>query len=133
LIEYKMIKDFNEQDLEDLFLSVKWSSGKYPAKLKIAMKNSDTVISAWDGNKLVGLMNALSDKIMTAYFHYLLVRPEYHDQGIGKLLVKKMLEHYDSYARKILIAYEAETEFYQKCGFEVHNDKKPMFITFLTT
>ncbi len=133
MIEYKTIKDFSENELKDLFLSVNWSSGSYPDKLVIAMKNSDHIVSAWNNNKLIGLMNALSDKIMTAYFHYLLVMPEYHSQGIGKKLVQLMLNHYEDYARKILIAYNEEVDFYQKCGFEPHKDKLPLFITDLTT
>jgi GNAT superfamily N-acetyltransferase len=133
MIEYRTTKEFSEKELETLFLSVNWSSGKYPDKLKIAMNNSDTVISAWDGTKLIGLMNALSDKVMTAYFHYLLVMPEYHSQGIGKTLVNKMLEVYQPFARKVLIAYNPEVEFYKKCGFIPHDDKNPMFITYLTT
>lgn len=133
MIDYKMIKEFKEKDLEELFLSVNWSSGKYPERLKIAMLNSDTVITAWDGEKLVGLMNALSDKIMTAYFHYLLVTPCYHNKGIGKMLVEKMVKVYEEYARKVLIAYEEEMGFYEKLGFEYHSDKKAMMITFLTT
>lgn len=32
-IEYKEIKDFTATELEDLFLSVEWSSGHYPDKL----------------------------------------------------------------------------------------------------
>ena len=39
-IVYKDIKDFTEKELEDLFLSVEWSSGHFPDKLIIAMKNS---------------------------------------------------------------------------------------------
>ena len=97
------------------------------------MLNSDTVISAWDGEKLVGLMNALSDKIMTAYFHYLLVNPYYRDKGIGKTLVEKMVKVYEEYARKVLIAYEEEMKKNKKLGFEYHPDKKAMMITYLTT
>ncbi len=58
-IKYKTTKDFSKVELADLFLSVQWSSGKYPDKLVIAMKNSDAVISAWDGNNLIGLINDL--------------------------------------------------------------------------
>ena len=29
-IEYKKIKDFQEKELQDLFLSVEWDSGNYP-------------------------------------------------------------------------------------------------------
>lgn len=132
-IKYKKIKDFTEKELQDLFLSVKWDSGNYPDKLKKAIKNSHTVYSAWDNQKLVGLINSLSDGVMTVYFHYLLIRPEYHSMGIGKELVNLMLEEYENFARKIVIAYDSEVEFYKKCGFEVGEDKSPMFVTYLKT
>ena len=54
-ITIKEIQDFTEKELEELFLSVQWSSGKYPDRLKIAMKKSDKVYSAWDGDRLIGL------------------------------------------------------------------------------
>ena len=37
---------------------------------ELVMKNAHSVYSAWNGDKLVGLINYLSDGIMTAYFHY---------------------------------------------------------------
>lgn len=132
-IIYKDIKNFNTKDLADLFLSVNWSSGNYPDKLKIAMNNSHSVFSAWDGDKFIGLMNCLSDGSMTAYFHYLLIRPEYQGIGIGKNLVSMMLKKYEEYPRKILIAYDKEIGFYENCGFEIGKEKTPMFITSLTT
>lgn len=132
-ITYKTIKNFTTEQLQDLFLSVKWSSGNYPDKLQVAMENSHTVFSAWDGDRLVGLINCLSDGIMTAYFHYLLVRPEYQDKGIGKELINLMLNTYQDYARKVLIAYDKEVGFYEKCGFEKGEGTTPMFITYLTT
>ena len=45
-IEYKDIHEFKKEDLQDLFLSVEWSSGHFPEKLQIAMRNFETVISA---------------------------------------------------------------------------------------
>jgi GNAT superfamily N-acetyltransferase len=53
---------------------------------------------------LVGLINSLSDDVMMVYFHYLLVRPEYQGIEIGKELVKLMLEEYEDFARKVVIA-----------------------------
>lgn len=58
-ISYKEIHDFDRNDLQDLFLSVAWSSGHYPDKLVIAMKNYETVYTAWHGKKLVGLICAM--------------------------------------------------------------------------
>ena len=55
-IIYKDTHDFNAKELQELFLSVKWSSGQYPDKLVTAMKNFKTVYTAWDDDKLIGLI-----------------------------------------------------------------------------
>ena len=132
-IEYRDIKDFNETDLKNLFLSVNWSSGNYPVKLVAAMKNSGTVFTAWDDNELIGLINALDDSSMTAYVHYLLINPAYQGKGIGKELVRLITERYKDYLRIVIIAYDEERGFYEHCGFEVGKKKSPMFITSLWT
>ena len=132
-IIYKDIHDFNEQELQGLFLSVEWSSGHYPDKLVIAMKNFKTVYTAWDGDKLVGLICAMDDGIMTAYVHYLLVNPDYQNLGIGKQLVEKMKNKYQDYLRIVIVAYNDEVGFYESCGFKKADDASPMFITTLWT
>lgn len=45
-IEYRQTRDFTEEDLRRLFLSVGWESGRYPKRLVTAMRNSTHVISA---------------------------------------------------------------------------------------
>ena len=132
-IQYKTTKNFSENELKELFLSVNWSSGNYPEKLVIAMENSSSVFSAWDGEKLVGLINILDDGIMTAYAHYLLITPEYQHIGIGENLIKLVADKYKDYLRIILIAYDKEIGFYEHCGFTVGEEKVPMFITSLWT
>lgn len=79
-IIYKETKEFKEDDLKNLFLSVDWESGKYPEKLKQSMIGYDSVFSAWIDNELVGLACVMDDGIMTAYMHYLLVNPKYQNQ-----------------------------------------------------
>ena len=93
-IQYKDIHDFSEKELEELFLSVDWSSGHFPEKLVVAMKNFKTVFSAWDGEKLVGMICVMDDGIMNAYVHYLLVDPAYHGNTIGSTLVEMVKNHY---------------------------------------
>lgn len=132
-IEYKDIHEFKRDDLQDLFLSVGWSSGHFPKKLQIAMKNFETVISAWDDDKLVGMVCVMDDGVMNAYVHYLLVRPEYQDKGIGKELVSRVKEIYKDYLRIIVVGYDEEIGFYENCGFEKAEDASPLFITDLWT
>ena len=132
-IVYKNTHKFSKKELEELFLSVEWSSGHFPEKLVIAMKNFETVYSAWDGDKLVGMVCAMDDGIMTAYVHYLLVHPDYQLKGIGKELLRRVTDHYKDYLRIVVVAYDAELKFYEYCGFEKADDASPMFITKLWT
>ena len=132
-IIYKEIHDFNEDELRDLFLSVEWSSGHFPDKLVVSMKNFKTVYSAWDNNKLVGMVCAMDDGIMNAYVHYLLVNPKYQHLSIGKTLVDRIKNHYKDYLRIAVIAYDDEMHFYENCGFKKAKDASPMFITSLWT
>lgn len=133
IIEYKGTHSFKQEDLERLFLSVNWSSGHYPEKLVLAMKNYETVYSAWDENRLVGMICIMDDGIMTAYVHYLLVDPEYQGQHIGQHLVAMMKEHYANYLRIVLNAYNDKIGFYQSLDFKKGEDETPMFITSLWT
>lgn len=132
-ITYSETHEFTEQELERLFLSVEWSSGHFPDKLVVAMRNFDTVISAWDGEKLVGMVCAMDDGAMNAYAHYLLVDPEYHGKEIGRTLVAKLKEKYVDFLRLAVIAYNDELHFYEQCGFTKADGASPMFITSLWT
>ena len=125
--------EFTAEQLQDLFLSVEWSSGHYPEKLVVAMRNFECVYAAWDDDKLVGLICAMDDGSMTAYVHYLLVRPEYHGMGIGRQLVQKVKDRYADFLRIVVIAYNSETGFYESCGFSKAQDASPLFITDLWT
>lgn len=133
MIDYSDQKEFTKEELERLFLSVDWSSGHFPDKLVVAMRNYKAVYSAWDGDKLVGLISVMDDGIMNAYVHYLLVDPEYQGLSIGKELVSRVKNYYKDYMRICVIAYDAAIEFYKRCGFEVSEGCSAMCITTLWT
>ena len=96
-ITYTDTKDFSINDLQQLFQSVNWLSANYPERLKKALDNCETVFTAWDNERLVGLVNAIDDGELTAYVHYLCVNPECQGQGIGSLLLDKIKEKYKDY------------------------------------
>ena len=133
MIKYYDKHDYNEKELEDLFLSVDWSSGKFPDKLVIAMKNFKSVFSAYDNDKLVGMICVMDDGIMNAYIHYLLVNPAYQKMGIGAKLVSMVKEKYKDYLRIAVIGYHKAVKFYQELGFTKSDESFPLFITSLWT
>ena len=129
-IKYRHIKNIDKRQLRDLFLSAHFESGNYPDKLQLALKGSHHVITAWDGKKLVGLMNSLADGVMNVFFLYLIIHPDYQKKGVGQKLVEVMLSKYKGYVRKMVMVYDEALEFFQKCGFEVWENSVPMLVTY---
>ncbi len=118
IITYKETKNFLKEELEQLFLSVHWESGKYPERLVIAMKNSSHVISAWNGDKLIGLVRGLDDGVTVAFIHYLLVNPNYQNLHIGSELMKQILDKYKNMLYVKVMPSDYKTiPFYEKFGF----------------
>lgn len=127
MIRYTDERNYTAAQLEKLFLSVEWESGKYPERLKKALDNCGTVFTAWDGEELVGLANAIDDGEMTAYVHYLLVAPKYQGQGIATHLLKLMKERYSNCLHFFLVAEHKElVGFYEKQGFFEQTDARVM-------
>ena len=131
-IEYKETKDFTEKEIEELFLSVKWLSGKYPSRLIKALKSSYFVVTAWNGNKLVGLIRALDDGEMVVFLHYLLVHPDYQGNGIAAHLLSIIKEKYKDYLYINIMPDERQNiTFYQKHGFTLLENGAAMQIRHL--
>ena len=113
LITYTDEKIFTPQQLAELFLSVRWVVGKYPDRLHKALMNSSYVISAWDGNRLVGLIRVMDDSELVCFINYVLVHPDYQGQGIAGHLLEMVKDAYKSY-------------LYEKHGFKVKENSLPM-------
>ena len=132
-IEYRNTKEFTEQELQRLFLSVKWESGNYPDILVRAMLNSTHVISAWDGNKLVGLIRALSDGETVAFLHYLLVDPAYQGHHIGDELMKRVLRYFENLLYVKIMPSDPKTlPFYARYGFRQYDNYSAMVLKHLS-
>ena len=134
-ITYKETRDFTEKEVEELFLSVNWLSGRYPKRLIKALKSSSLVITAWDGDKLVGLIRGLDDGDdgeMVAFLHYLLVRPEYQGMGIAKHLLLMAKDKYHSFLYLNIMPDENKNiAFYERNGFTLLTEGAAMQIRHL--
>ncbi|MCR4874677.1 MAG: GNAT family N-acetyltransferase [Clostridia bacterium] len=123
MIEFKETKLFSKEAVVELFKSVNWPEANYPDKLFAALQNSETVICAFDGEKLVGLIRVLDDGEIFAIIHFLLVNPNYQGMHIASDLVKLAKEKYkDIMYFKVVPIDEGAKKFYLKQGFkESHN------------
>lgn len=122
-IRYTEEKKFTQEQVQQLFLSVGWVSGQYPARLYKALMHSSTVITAWDDNKLVGLVRLLDDGELVAYMHYVLVNPRYHGMGIAGNMIQMVKEKYKDYLYiEIMPEERKNASFYEKHGFQIMQD-----------
>ena len=123
MITYTDEKRFTQQAVQDLFLSVGWVSGNYPSRLYKALLGSSTVLTAWDCDRLVGLVRLLDDSELVAYMHYVLVHPDYQGQGIAGTLVEMAKEKYKDYLYIEIMPEESKNAaFYEKHGFQRMSD-----------
>ena len=126
-IRYTEEKCFAPEQVQALFRSVGWVSGEYPSRLHKALMHSSTVITAWDGERLVGLARVLDDSEMVAYMHYVLVHPDYHGQGIAGTMIEQVKAKYrDFLYLEIMPEERKNAAFYQRFGFRVMEDGVPM-------
>lgn len=120
-------KDFKLIEVQDLFLSVNWISGNYPQRLYKALMNSSTVVTARHDGLLVGLARVVDDGELLAYIHYVLVRPEYHGQGIASKMIEILKKKYENYLYiEVMPEERKNTGFYQKLGFSLMKDGAAM-------
>jgi GNAT superfamily N-acetyltransferase len=127
-IEFKLDKRLDISKVIDLYSILNWSAAKKPEELKIALENSDTVITAWDKDKLVGLGNAISDKALVVYYPHLAVHPDYQKQGIGKAIIQRMKKIYGKLHQQQIVADATAINFYKKCGFVESGNCKALWI-----
>ena len=78
-----------------LYESVGWTAyTAEPEKLQRAFENSLSVLGAFDGEKLLGIIRAVGDGETIVFIQDLLVFPEYQRKGVGRALVSVVLEKY---------------------------------------
>ncbi|TDO71409.1 acetyltransferase (GNAT) family protein [Flavobacterium chryseum] len=128
MITISETREINIDDILILYKANEWSSANKPNELYNALLNSETLITAWEGEKLVGLGNAISDGHLTVYYPHLLVLPDYQGKGIGKLIMDKMQEKYGHFHMQMLTADGRSVDFYKKNGFERAGKTEPMWI-----
>jgi GNAT superfamily N-acetyltransferase len=127
-VEFTEGRELPLDQVLELYRANQWSSAEKPELLHRALHASHSLVSAWDGSRLVGLGNAISDGCLVVYYPHLLVLPEYQGRGIGRRLMEMLLKRYEGFHQHALLADGRAIEFYQKCGFERAGRTEPMWI-----
>jgi ribosomal protein S18 acetylase RimI-like enzyme len=86
-----------ELDLEQLLLLLNrnafWAQNRRRDEMERAIAHSHPVVSAWDGDRLIGFGRATSDGVYRAVLWDIVVDSDYRRQGIGRKLVETLISH----------------------------------------
>lgn len=82
------------------------------------LKNASLVVSAWEGERLVGVARSLTDFCYVAYLADLAVDLDYQRQGIGRRLVDETRLRLGRECMLVLLAAPAANDYYPQLGFE---------------
>lgn len=127
----------NETELLELYGSVGWSAyTREPTRLVGAVAASLHVVTARDGEELIGLARVVGDGLTIAYLQDILVAPQYHRRGVGRELFTRAFAPFSEVRQKVLMTGDdaGQLAFYGAMGFtEVHSmeNQANVFVKFL--
>jgi ribosomal protein S18 acetylase RimI-like enzyme len=116
LIIYSDSHDIELDQLTALFNSVGWQFRTADRdRLAAMVRGSMFVVSAWNEDQLVGFARAISDGAFNAYVSTVAVLPAYQRQGIGRELMRQLMEGRDG-IMFVLHARPEAYDFYLQLG-----------------
>jgi GNAT superfamily N-acetyltransferase len=88
-------------------------------RMQLMLQHANLVITAWDGDLMVGISRSLTDFTYATYLSDLAVRLSHQRQGIGKELIRRT-QAAAPQATVILLAAPAAEKYYPHLGFTHH-------------
>ncbi len=86
-------------------------------RLRRMLDNADLVVTAWDGETLVGVARALTDFSYCCYLSDLAVDGAYQRSGIGRALIERVQSEIGDQCSLILMSAPGAMSYYPKVGF----------------
>jgi ribosomal protein S18 acetylase RimI-like enzyme len=113
--------DLNE--LQTLFqITAFWARDRRLEDLAIALSHSKPIVSAWDGDRLIGFARATSDGVYRATIWDVIIHPDYQGAGLGRKLVETVLMHpHVNRVERVYLMTTNQQKFYERIGFEVNS------------
>lgn len=123
MITYRTGNDLELDDMIELYVDSTLGERRPVGdvgRMARMLEEADLVITAWDGNLMVGISRCVTDWVYCTYLSDLAVRAEYQGQGIGKELVRLTREATPD-AAVILLAAPAAVDYYPRIGMTRHD------------
>lgn len=85
------------------------------------LHHANLVVTAWDGDLLVGISRTLTDFSYVGYLSDLAVRVSHQRKGIGTAMIAKTREKMGPRSMLVLLSAPKAREYYPRIGFKGHD------------
>ena len=115
---YRTDRKLDYNKLKALFDEVGWSDKTDDInRLKAMVDNSQIIVTAWDEDIMIGFARCITDYVFNGQINNVVVDSNYRRKGIGKVLIKTILD--SSKEVTYILRGDIENEnFYRSIGFE---------------
>ena len=123
MISYRTGNDLELNEVIELYVASTLGQRRPVAnreRMAAMLANANLIVTAWDGDLMVGIARALSDFSYVTYLSDLAVRESHQRQGIGKELMRRVQKEGGTEAKLLLLAAPAAQEYYPHVGFTHH-------------
>ncbi len=91
-----------------------------PKCIEAMLRHANLLITAWEGEQLVGVARSLTDFEYCCYLSDLAVDESCQKKGIGRELIRRTQSSLGPRAKLILLAAPKAEGYYPKIGFTAH-------------
>ena len=107
-----------------------WGNGPSLEQTRLAMDHTLFRVSVFDGNTVIAMARVIGDLGLDYYIKDVIVKPEYHGQGIGRLMISEILTFINDHGVPgtdifvELCAMPDKIPFYEKFGFSANEAQR---------
>ncbi len=89
-----------------------------PERIRKMYENSNLLVTAWEGEKLIGVSRSITDWVWSCYLADLAVNPQYQKAGIGKKLIQLTKEKVGEQSMVLLLSVVTALEYHPRVGMQ---------------
>jgi predicted N-acetyltransferase YhbS len=123
LIAYRVGNDLDLDHVLDLYRASTLGERRPiddRAILADMIRHANLVVTAWEGDVMVGIARSLTDFTYVAYLADLAVRDTHQKLGIGRELIARTRAEMGPRSMIVLLSAPAAVDYYPKLGFTQH-------------
>ncbi|HEY6572048.1 MAG TPA: GNAT family N-acetyltransferase [Candidatus Eisenbacteria bacterium] len=117
----------NLSQLLSLYHITYWAKGRTAGQVERALQHSRPVVTAWDGDRMVGFTRVISDLTYRATIWDVIVAESHRKRGIGREMMRLVLDHPDLKTVSMFVLLTMDQHrFYENLGFQTESKMSMM-------